>query len=330
MRSTKIFKYAGFGLGLAVILGFAGNYMVGQTIGDLVDMVTPNANLDSKKADEIYRENRNDLIKGYKRGDNDIAAAYTSWNAASTAPEKTGDIHSGRYMMTFVNAAGYDEYVAFKSIDANMPLGTVIAKETFMLKRAGKFRPSPLFTMEKVGLEKAPDTDGWYYGRVNAKGRNMPTGQKFCHSCHAGFKSQDFLGYPAREVRVNFTEKTEQTIEAKFSPGDAKQGKKVFQNCASCHNIGEGARNGFGPVLTDVLGRQAGSYAGYSYSQGLESAGKDGLVWTEEELFNWLENPTKFLRDRSGDKSLRSKMPIGFDDPKTRNDVIAYLKEQSK
>ena len=143
MKTSKLFKYTGLSLATTVILGLVGNYMAGQTIGDLFDMVTPNANVKSEQANEIYLANRADLISGYKKGDNAIAQSYTDWNAASTAPEKPGDIHSGRYMMTFVNSVGYDEYVKFKSTDAEMPVGTMIAKETFMLKGKDTFRPSP-------------------------------------------------------------------------------------------------------------------------------------------------------------------------------------------
>ena len=329
MVKKALFRYGSGGFIAAIALGLVANYIAGQTIGDLFDMVTPNADVTAEKANEIYLANRADLLSGYQMGDNEIATSYSTWKAASTAPEKTGDIHSGRYMMTFVNPVGYGDYVEFKTIDSSMPIGTKIAKETFMLKGHGKFRESPLFTMQKVGSEKAPETDGWIYGRVNAKGRNMPTGQKFCHSCHMAFKSQDFLGYPARDVRVGYSPKELSVTPATFARGDSENGEKVFQSCGGCHMIGEDAKNAFGPVLTNVVGRKAGSYPGYSYSTGLETAGQNGLIWTEQYLFEWLAGPSDFLRNHLGDDSLSSKMPVNFDDEKTRNDVIAYLGTQA-
>ena len=182
--------------------------------------------------------------------------------------------------------------------------------------------------MEKVSLENAPETNGWVYGRINPKGRNMPTGQKFCHSCHDAFSGQDSLGYPAREVRLGYEPRDPNSAPVAVSLGDPKSGAEVFQTCASCHNIGEGAANAFGPVLTDIVGRKAGSYPGYKYSPSLNKAGKDGLIWTEQKLFEWLEDPTTFLRGHLGDESAKSKMPIGFDEEQTRNDVIAYLSNQ--
>ena len=40
---------------------------------------------------------------------------------------------------------------------------------------------------------------------------------------------------------------------------DAAAGEKVFAKCKICHQIGEGAKNMVGPVLSGVVGRKAGS-----------------------------------------------------------------------
>jgi cytochrome c len=50
------------------------------------------------------------------------------------------------------------------------------------------------------------------------------------------------------------------------SAQDAAAGEKVFSTCKLCHQIGEGAKNAVGPVLNGIIGRKAGSVAGYSYS----------------------------------------------------------------
>ena len=43
-----------------------------------------------------------------------------------------------------------------------------------------------------------------------------------------------------------------------------------------------------GPTLHKVIGRPAGSVAGYSYSTAMKSS---GIVWSEEKLFAYLEKP---------------------------------------
>ena len=72
------------------------------------------------------------------------------------------------------------------------------------------------------------------------------------------------------------------------SAQDAALGEKVFLKCRACHQIGEGAKNAVGPVLNGIVGRKAGSYEGYSYSD----ANKDsGLTWDEATLKEYLKNP---------------------------------------
>ena len=48
--------------------------------------------------------------------------------------------------------------------------------------------------------------------------------------------------------------------------GDAAAGQMVFVKCMICHKVGPGAMNGVGPVLNGIVGRMAGTVAGYMYS----------------------------------------------------------------
>ena len=62
---------------------------------------------------------------------------------------------------------------------------------------------------------------------------------------------------------------------------DAAAGEKVFGVCKTCHQIGENAKNGVGPVLNGLIGRKSGSVPGYSYS----AANKDsGITWDEADV----------------------------------------------
>lgn len=106
---------------------------------------------------------------------------------------------------------------------------------------------------------------------------------------------------------------------------DAAAGKEVFRKCATCHQVSEGARNRTGPVLTGVVGRPAGSYEGYRYGASMTAAGEAGLVWTEERIFEYLANPSAFLRGYLDDPGARAKMTFRLTDESARRDVIAYL-----
>jgi cytochrome c len=98
---------------------------------------------------------------------------------------------------------------------------------------------------------------------------------------------------------------------------DAAAGEKVFAKCKICHQIGEGAKNMVGPVLNGVVGRKAGSYPDYHYSDANKGS---GITWDEATLKEYLRDP-------------KAKVPgtkMVFPGLKTDDDianVIAYLKQ---
>ncbi len=98
---------------------------------------------------------------------------------------------------------------------------------------------------------------------------------------------------------------------------DAAAGEKVFTKCKICHQIGEGAKNMVGPVLNGVVGRKAGSYPGYHYSEANKNS---GITWDEATLKEYLRDP-------------KAKVPgtkMVFPGLKSDDDianVIAYLKQ---
>lgn len=55
---------------------------------------------------------------------------------------------------------------------------------------------------------------------------------------------------------------------------DAASGEKVFAQCRACHQVGPNAKNAVGPVLNGLMGRKAGTYEGYTYSQAMKDPGK--------------------------------------------------------
>lgn len=101
--------------------------------------------------------------------------------------------------------------------------------------------------------------------------------------------------------------------------GDAGNGRRVFTQCMSCHAVQEG-RNMAGPSLYGIIGRSAGTIPGFRYS---DANANSGIVWTEETMFAYLEQPQAFI------PGTFMAFP-GLPRPQDRADVIAYLKEQSE
>ncbi len=98
---------------------------------------------------------------------------------------------------------------------------------------------------------------------------------------------------------------------------DAAAGEKVFAKCKICHQIGEGAKNMVGPVLDGVVGRKAGSYPDYHYS---DANKKSGITWDEANL-------KKYLKDPKGVVPGTKMVFPGLQSDDDIANVIAYLKQ---
>lgn len=102
--------------------------------------------------------------------------------------------------------------------------------------------------------------------------------------------------------------------------GDAKAGAKVFKSsCARCHTIDEGGKNKVGPNLFGVFGATAGTRVASFEKRHSKTMKASGVVWDEENLDGFLENPKKFMAKN------RMTFP-GVKKEEDRENLIAYLK----
>ena len=112
------------------------------------------------------------------------------------------------------------------------------------------------------------------------------------------------------------------SIEARLVSADAKAGQAdtMKLGCIACHSYNEGGKNGVGPNMWGVVGGPvAGRPDGYDYSAALKAKGGN---WSYDEMDKWLAAPMKYVPG--------TKMSfVGVPDPKTRADVIAYLRTLS-
>lgn len=106
--------------------------------------------------------------------------------------------------------------------------------------------------------------------------------------------------------------------QAAPDPALVEAGARVFRKCSACHKLGEGARNGTGPLLTGILGKTAGTVEGFRYSKPMSDAGAAGLVWDAATLDAFLTDP----------KAVVPKNKMAFGGLKTAEEraaVTAYL-----
>jgi cytochrome c len=94
--------------------------------------------------------------------------------------------------------------------------------------------------------------------------------------------------------------------------GDPARGAKVYERCAACHSL---AVDRAGPRHCGLIGRKAGSLAGFEYSPAMK---RSGITWNARTLDRFLAAPLKVVPGTA----------MGYDgvkDPVERADLIAWL-----
>ena len=138
---------------------------------------TDNFDLDGGAVVALYACIEASMAEAYAKNDDPSAKTYRSWTVTSTRPAVAGP-HGERFLQTFANDLAAEEYLKFAYDGVEMPVGSVLAKESFTI-RDGQAVVGPLFLMTKVSRDNAPDTDGWLYGAVQPNGKTMGFAQSF-------------------------------------------------------------------------------------------------------------------------------------------------------
>lgn len=160
----------------------------------------------------------------------------------------------------------------------------------------------------------------------------MPNRDGFVVDDRAGTEYPAFSGEPCMkdckaDVRITLRASAlDVTPDSGNADGQAAgdetlvSGERAFAVCRPCHQIGPGAKNTTGPVLTGVYGRPAAGVADFAYSEAMRNAAREGLIWNGEELAAFLGEPETFLKGTS--------MPFqGLANQDEVAAVIAYLRD---
>lgn len=93
---------------------------------------------------------------------------------------------------------------------------------------------------------------------------------------------------------------------------DATRGQALYESrCVACHSIDS---HRVGPAHRGLIGRKAGSAAGYAYSDALKAS---SIVWRADTLDRWLADPERTIAGQT--------MGYSVPDARDRADLIAYL-----
>lgn len=93
---------------------------------------------------------------------------------------------------------------------------------------------------------------------------------------------------------------------------DAGRGKTLYESrCIACHSIDH---DRIGPRHRGLIGRKAGSVAGFEYSPALRAS---KIVWNASTLDAWLANPEALIPGQ--------RMNYSVPEAADRADLISYL-----
>jgi cytochrome c len=96
----------------------------------------------------------------------------------------------------------------------------------------------------------------------------------------------------------------------------AQDGDGLFRRaCGACHTV-EPEKNRLGPSLAGIVGRKAGTVAGFAYSDANQAA---NVVWDDATLDKYLADPKGFM---PGTKMVYA----GMKSPDDRKALIDYLR----
>ena len=104
-----------------------------------------------------------------------------------------------------------------------------------------------------------------------------------------------------------------------LDPAWVQRGEDAYSRCKGCHSIAKGAPSSAGPNLYAVIGRAAGRYPGYPFSDALVQS---GVVWDAQSLDAFLADPSGYI---PGSEMRRGTVR----EAETRAAIIAYLAAQS-
>ena len=165
------------------------------------------ADLTDAEALSIYRRILDDSVAGYRLSRDPSAASYRRWLRVNSTPYRSAT-HGERFVSNYANDIGR-AYRAFEKAGP-MPVGAILAKDSFAVTARGDVFTGPLFLMEKMAPGFLPEARDWRYSMIMPDGSlfGQTKGQgseqvAFCITCHAAAGDEaDHLFFVPKKYRV--------------------------------------------------------------------------------------------------------------------------------
>lgn len=165
--------------------------------------------LSDAEAIVIYENIRERMHAGYGRAGNPAIADLCAWPRYNRAPYLSVT-HGRRYINNYANrlARAYGRYEEA----GPMPVGAVLAKDSFTVTRQGAVFAGALFLMEKMPAGFNPASHDWRYTMIMPDGSLFGTTKgegservEFCVTCHEAVDAEQqqlFFVPPAYRIEL--------------------------------------------------------------------------------------------------------------------------------
>jgi hypothetical protein len=162
--------------------------------------------LSRQEAQSIYEIAQNALEVGYQRSGHPAAGAYLTWRRYNTAPYPSLT-HGNHYLNNYAN----DTALAYRQFEdaGTMPVGSVIAKDSFSVTQSKAIVLGPLFIMEKMPSGFNYVSGDWKYtliqpdGSVFGETRGANAERiEYCIACHLAASQKDHLYFIPEDYRI--------------------------------------------------------------------------------------------------------------------------------
>lgn len=174
-----------------------GDTMIGEDGG---------AKLNDEEAETVYQCILRDLSEAYARSGIPAAQNYLEWTRFSTLPYRSKG-HENRYLNNYANDIAAEDYGQYGA-KLPLPVGSILAKDSFVSNKGGRIVLGALTLMEKMPPGFAPENGDWKFTMILPDGRIMGmSGEddevaiEFCAECHHKSK-KDFLFFMPKKYRV--------------------------------------------------------------------------------------------------------------------------------
>ena len=164
------------------------------------------AKLTEEEAVTAYECIQRDLAEAYVRSGIPATREYLEWTRYSTKPYRSKG-HEYRYLNNYANETAAEYYSQYGA-KLPMPVGSVLAKDSFLSNKGGRIVLGALTIMEKMPPGFNPETGDWKFTMILPDGRIMgSTGDddegavEFCVECHRKSK-KDFMFFLPKKYRL--------------------------------------------------------------------------------------------------------------------------------